>query len=164
MTRALSTAVGTVLLVAVTVAIAAVLAATVGTAAFGPVGADAGDPTAFRKLSATATADGQVTLTHDAGDTIDVSEVTLAVTVSGTPLSAQPPVPFFSAPGFEPGPTGPFNSAADPTWSVGESASFTIDENNTPQFRSGDELVVRITRDGREIGRVETSVVGDDAD
>ena len=163
MTRAISPVVGTLLLVAVTVAIAAVLAATVGTAALGPVSAG-GDATTFSKLSVTATADGQVTLTHEAGDPINVTEAGVRVRVDGTGLTEQPPVPFFSAPGFEPGPTGPFNSAADPTWTVGESASFTIDEDNAPALQPGDELVVTVTRDGRQIARVAGSVLRNDAD
>mgnify|MGYP006284853455 FL=1 len=164
MNRALSPVVGTLLLVAVTVAIAAVLAATVGTAALGPVATDGGATTTFTKLSLEATADGEVTLTHEAGDSIDVGDVTVTVRVDGTPLSDQPPVPFFSAAGFEPGPTGPFNSAADPTWTVGESASFTIDAENTPSPQPGEELVVTVTRDGRQIARASTSVLGNDAD
>lgn len=164
MNRALSPVVGTLLLVAVTVAIAAVLAATVGTAALGPVGTDGGATTSFTKLSVEATADGDVTLTHEAGDPIDVGDVAVTVRVDGTPLSDQPPVPFFSATGFEPGPTGPFNSAADPTWSVGESASFTIDAENTPHPHPGENLVVTVTRDGRQVARVSGSVRRNDAD
>ena len=163
MARGLSPVVGTLLLTAVTVVIAAILAATVGTAALGgPV--DGGGATDFTTFDVEAHADGEVTLTHEGGDPVDVRDVTLTVSIDGTELAAQPPVPFFSTDGFEPGPTGPFNSASDPKWVAGGTASFTISPSNRPTPEPGDELTVTINSDGRQLGRVSTSVLGDDAD
>lgn len=163
MGRALSPTLGTLLLLAITVALAAVLATTLGTAAIGaPL--EAGDGPELARLSATAEADGTITLTHEAGDPIDLEATTVSVTVDGTPLETQPPVPFFSTTGFEPGPTGPFNSATDNTWRVGERGSFTIAGSNEPAIEPGRTITVELTRDGRPVAAVETSVLGDDAD
>lgn len=162
MTRALSPVFGTLLLASITVALAAILATTVGTAALGgPVGAQGGeDLTEFTRLSAEASTDGTIILTHEAGDPIDVGEITVTVTVEGAPLAEQPPVPFFSTTGFEAGPTGPFNSAADSEWTVGERASFTIADSNDPVPDAGDEVRVEVLQNGRPLGRVSTSVSG----
>lgn len=160
MSRAVSPVVGSLLLITVTVAIAAVLAATVGSAALGGVGG-AGEATDFTHFSVAAEADGTVTLTHEGGDPVDVRALSLTVAVDGTELREQPPVPFFSSAGFEPGPTGPFNSASDPTWRAGGTASFTISESNAPIPAAGDELTVTIRRDGRRLGQVSAAVSGD---
>lgn len=166
MTRAISPVFGTLLLASITVALAAILVTTVGTAALGgPAGAMAADdPAAFTRLSAEATADGEISITHDGGDAIDVRDLSVIISVDGTTLAEQPPVPFFSTAGFAPGPTGPFNTAADPEWTVGETASVTISDSNEPVPTAGDELSVKLSQNGRTIGRVETSVLGDDAD
>lgn len=161
MTRAISPVFGTLLIASITVALAAILVTTVGTAALGgPVGAGGDDLTEFTRLSAEASSDGEVVLTHEAGDPIDVSEVTIAVEVGGESLAEQPPVPFFSSSGFEPGPTGPFNSAADPEWSVGETAAFTISDSNDPVPQPGDEVSVEVLRDGRPVAQASTTVSG----
>lgn len=166
MTRAISPVFGTLLLASITVALAAILVTTVGTAALGgPAGSMAADdPAAFTRLSAEATADGEVQITHDGGDPIDVRDLSVTISIDGTPIAEQPPVPFFSTPGFAPGPTGPFNSAAEPRWTVGETASVTISDSNEPVPTVGDELTVELSQNGRPIGRVSTSVLGDDAD
>ncbi|MDR5656406.1 type IV pilin N-terminal domain-containing protein [Halodesulfurarchaeum sp. HSR-GB] len=166
MTRAVSPILGTLLLTAITVLLVAVLVSTLGAASLGGVvaGPDAGDATNFVRLSATATADGEITLTHEGGDSVDLSHASVHITVDGTPLAEQPPVPFFSTAGFEPGPTGPFNSAADSTWSVGEQASLTISGSNEPSLAVGDTVRVELVRDGRPLGSVSSSVLGDDAD
>jgi len=66
-------------------------------------------PTAAMSLSV----DGEtLRLTHEHGDPLDVQSIRVIVAVDGEPLKHQPPVPFFSASGFAPGPTGPFNSAS----------------------------------------------------
>lgn len=162
MSRAVSPVVGSLLLITITVAIAAVLAATVGSAALGGVGA-AGEATDFTRFTVAAETDGTVTLTHDGGDPVDVRDLSLTVAVDGTELREQPPVPFFSSAGFEPGPTGPFNSASDPTWRAGGTASFTISESNAPIPTAGDELTVTIRRDGRRLGQVSAAVSGADS-
>jgi flagellin-like protein len=160
MSRAISPVIGTLLLAAITVALAAVLATTVGTAALaGPMGGGGGeDLTQFTRLSAAASPDGEVVLTNEAGDPLDVADLTVRVTVDGDPLAEQPPVPFFSTAGFEPGPTGPFNSGADSRWSVGEVASFTISDSNAPVPEAGDRVTVEVIRDGRPVAQVRTTV------
>jgi len=166
MSRAISPVVGTLLLVMITVTAAGILAATVGSAALGgPVDSTGGNSmTDFTRISAEATADGDVILTHEGGESIDVDEISVRVTVDGTPLEEQPPVPFFSTAGFEAGPTGPFNSAAEQTWTAGGTASFTISESNSPMPDPGDEVVLTLQKDGRQIAQTSTSVLGDDAD
>lgn len=166
MTRAISPVFGTLMLAMITVAIAAILVTTVGTAALGgPVDpSGASDPTTFTRVSAQATADGEVVLTHDGGDSIDVRELEVAISVDGTPLAEQPPVPFFSTTGFEPGPTGPFNSASDPEWRVGQTASVTISESNEPLPAAGDDLTVELYQNERKIGEAHTSVLGNHTD
>ena len=164
MPRAISPVFGTLLLATITVALAAIIATTVGTAALaGPMGGGgADDLTDFTRLSAEVSPDGEVVLFHEAGDELDVRDLTIAITVDGEPLAEQPPVPFFSSSGFEAGPTGPFNSAADPHWTVGESASVTISDSNAPNPGAGDQVTVAVIRDGRRVAQAETTVSGGD--
>ena len=140
------------MLALIAVALAGVLLTSVGTASL-----DQSEP-AFVTISANAAPDGTITLTHENGDPIDVERVVVEVTVDGTKLEEQPPVPFFSTSGFEPGPTGPFNSAADPEWSVGEQASFTIAGSNEPSLEPGDEVVVELYEDGHPLAQAQTTV------
>lgn len=117
------------------------------------------DPTTeFVGIAATADVDGTITLTHEHGHAIDTRQVTVRISVDGTPLDRQPPVPFFSTAGFEPGPTGPFNSAADPEWTVGEQASVTIADSNTPTLDPGDTVLIEIYEDGHPLAQAETTV------
>ncbi len=145
--------IGVVLLVAVAV----VLAAAVATMALGMT-------TALPDGSATTaavdvTADGdRLTLTHRSGDRIDVRELDVRIRVDGEPLANQPPVPFFSATGFKPGPTGPFNAASNDDWTAGESASLTVAATNDPAFRPGRTVEVRLIVDGRTVTTAETVV------
>ncbi len=166
MTRAVSPVVGTLLIASITVVLAAILVTTIGTAAMGgPLGTtEAAETTSFARISADTTAEGEVLLTHEGGDPIDVREIRVQLSIDGTPLTHQPPVPFFSTTGYEAGPTGPFNSAADPTWDVGETASVTISESNTPAPESGDTLTVELYRDGRRLAQDSVSLVGNDPD
>jgi hypothetical protein len=95
-------------------------------------------PTAVMRLAV----DGEtLTLTHTHGD----------------PLQHQPPVPFFSASGFDPGPTGPFNSASDPEWTVGESASLTLAGTNSPTIEPGSTVRVELYQDDTRIVTTETT-------
>lgn len=145
--------IGLVLLVAVAV----VLTAAVATMALGMTTAlsDGSTPTA----AVDVTADGdRLTLTHRSGDRIDVRELDVRIRVDGDPLANQPPVPFFSATGFKPGPTGPFNAASDDEWMAGESASLTVAATNDPTFRPGRTVEVRLIVDGRAVATVETVV------
>ena len=148
--RAAAPVVGVVLLVAVTV----IAATAVGTALPSELSAPA--RTAAFDIAADDT--GRLTVTHLGGDAIDPDDLRLRVLVDGTPLSEQPPVPFFSATGFESGPTGPFNSATSGVWRAGESASLRVAGTNAPAFRRGTTVEVRLYADGTRIA-VETTTV-----
>jgi len=93
----------------------------------------------------------RITLTNRGGNAVDVGRLTVRVRVDGTPLTHQPPVPFFSARGFHSGPTGPFNAGADPTWEPGERASFRLASTNRPSVGAGDRVTVELRRDGRHL-------------
>ncbi len=111
-------------------------------------------------ISVTATAEESVLrFRHEAGPPIDVRTVSLRVTIDGTPVTHQPPIPFFAATGFAPGPTGPFNPAADPHWSVGERASLRLAATNHPPLHPGSVVAVTIVRDGLPIVRAETTAI-----
>ena len=155
--RAVSSTVGVALLLVVTV----VLAATVGSVALASVPDEttlstttAATPVA---LSVSA-ADDRLSFTHRAGRALDVDALTLHVTVDGTPLAHQPPVPFFSKTGFRPGPTGPFNAASDGRWSVGETATFRVASTNSPSLEPGARVTVRVATDDRVVARLSTTV------
>lgn len=138
--RGASPVVAVVLLVGVTV----VCAAGIGTVLFGQAAA-VGDPAPRASLSLSVTAD-RVALVHEGGDALDVSELRFRVAVDDERLAHQPPLPFFSARGFRPGPTGPFNSASDPTWTAGEVAAFQVAGTNRPTLDPGDEVTVEVYR------------------
>lgn len=150
MTRALSPVVGTVLLVAITVG----LAGTVGLVVFGDATAEP-PPRATFSLDADASAD-RIVLTHDSGETVSTTDLTVRVSVDGEPLTHQPPVPFFAASGFASGPTGPFNPSADPRWSAGERAGFRLAGTNAPQIEPGATVEVTITSESGVIATLET--------
>ena len=152
--RALSPVVGTVLLT---------LATVVAAGAVGVVALDTAAPTVSSSaavsqpvvvdLRVDADAD-RLTFVHRGGEPLDVRKLTLRIEVDGTPLSEQPPVPFFSAGGFRPGPTGPFNSASDSRWEVGETASVAIAGTNDPELAPGVRVVARIAIDGVTVAEV----------
>lgn len=146
---------GAVLLALITVALAGVLLAGAGTATLDHAESN------FVTVSATAEPDGTVILTHESGKPVDVDHITVEVTVNGERLAEQPPVPFFSERGFETGPTGPFNTAADQEWILGEDASFTIGDSNSPAPTAGDRIEVPLYRDGHPFAEATTSVPGD---
>ncbi|QKG94128.1 type IV pilin N-terminal domain-containing protein [Halorubrum salinarum] len=139
-----------VLLIAITVVLAGGVAATAldGPSATVP-------PSAVLSLSAT---DDRIAIDHRGGDPIDVAAVRVRVSVDGEPLDEQPPLPFFSAAGFHPGPTGPFNSAGDDTLRVGETAAFRVADTNDPTLEPGRRVTVEITADGRPVATLETVV------
>lgn len=136
--RGASPVVAAILLVGVTV----VVAAGVGTVLLGQAAA-LDDPAPRASLSLSAAGD-RVSLVHETGDALDVRDLRLRVAVNGTALARQPPVPFFSARGFRPGPTGPFNSASDPAWTAGETASFRVADTNRPTLRPGARVTVEV--------------------
>jgi FlaG/FlaF family flagellin (archaellin) len=138
-----------VLLIAITV----VLAGGVATATLDAPSDPA--PSAVLSLSAT---DDRVSIYHRGGDSIDVAAATIRVRVDGEPLDEQPPVPFFSAAGFHPGPTGPFNPASDDAWRAGDTATFRVAGTNDPTLEPGRTVAVEITVDGRPVASLETVV------
>ncbi|EMA05982.1 hypothetical protein C438_09152 [Haloferax denitrificans ATCC 35960] len=129
---------GSVLLVGLVV----VVAAAVGAAAF-----DAADsapsPTRPTALSLSVSGD-TLSLVHEGGAPLDVDSLAVRISVDGAPLAHQPPVPFFSASGFRPGPTGPFNAAADSRWTVGETATLELAGTNDPDIVPGATVTVRV--------------------
>jgi flagellin-like protein len=148
--RAAAPVVGVVLLVAVTV-----LAATaVGTA----LPSELSDPARTAAFDVAADDTGRVTVTHLGGDAVDPAELRIRILVDGERLSEQPPVPFFSARGFESGPTGPFNSATHGPWRAGQSASLRVAGTNSPTLRVGATVEVRLYTDGTQIA-VQTATV-----
>lgn len=150
--RGVSPVIGTVVLIALTICLVAAVAVGLGSMASTP----APTHTAAFDLSANE-ADQSVAIRHVAGDSIDVRELSVRVTVGGTSLKHQPSVPFFSEVGFDGGPTGPFNERADSTWSAGETAEFRLARTNEPSIDAGDQVVVTLVIEGRTIGRVETT-------
>ncbi|MFC7188000.1 type IV pilin [Halorubrum yunnanense] len=146
--RALAPVAG-VLLLAITV----VLAGGVVTVALGAPAEPA--PTASLSLSAT---DDRITVAHRGGDALNASGLDVRVSVDGEPLARQPPVPFFSAAGFRPGPTGAFNAASDGDWRVGGEASFRVAGTNDPVLEPGRTVTLEISVDGRPVATLETVV------
>ncbi|AQL42872.1 hypothetical protein BV210_09170 [Halorientalis sp. IM1011] len=150
-TRALGSVVGVVLLVGVAVIAAAAVGATALGAA--PTGDDGPTRAAF-DLRADADAD-RLTIVHRGGDTVAISELRVRVRIDGRSLAHQPPVPFFAATGFESGPTGPFNSAADGDWRAGERASLRLAGTNEPTLEDGSRVTVELYLDGRKLAELE---------
>ena len=130
-----------VLVIALTVVLAAVAAG--GLFVASDV-ADATEEPPARVTLSLSVSDGVLSLTHRGGDALDVSTLRVAVTVDGEPLTHQPPVPFFSAPGFHSGPTGPFNPSSDSQWTAGETATLSVAETNQPALADGGVVTVRV--------------------
>lgn len=152
--RGVSHAVGTITLVLLTILLAAA-----GTAVVDSTPLPASSPAQSVAISATADDAGTITVAHEGGPPIDVESTTLYVSVDGRALATQPPVPFFSTSGFEPGPTGAFNSASDPQLRVGETASVTVAGSNEPPIDVGSTVVVEVRQGDRVVASAETSVV-----
>lgn len=96
----------------------------------------------------------RITLTHRAGDPVDLTETELKIEVDGKSLDSNPPVPFFAAPGFESGPSGPFNTASPNRWRPGETGTITVASTNEPQLQDGSTVTVRVITDGQEIAKL----------
>lgn len=147
--RAVSPFVGTILLVAITV----LLAATVATA-MGSLSLESGS-SATAAIEFEVDADrNELVFEHAGGDTLDVRHLTLEVTVDGEPLAHQPPVPFVGAMGFRGSPSGPFNAATDPTWTVGERATIRLAATNSPALAEGAVVRVRLADADGTVARV----------
>lgn len=150
--RALSPVLGVVVLLAVTL----VLAAAGGASLLDLASLD--EPPQPASMSVRADADtDRITLIHEAGPPLDVRDLDVKVVIDGRPLFHQPPVPFTGARGFAGAPTGPFNSAADPEWSAGESASVRLAGTNRPQLEPGARVTVVVFESGTRLGTVETT-------
>ena len=132
--------VGVVVLLAITVLSAATLGVVVSTPPSEP------PPVASFELSADGDS-GEIELTHLGGDTIDLTTVSLRISIDEKRLEKQPPIPFFSASGYESGPTGPFNSASPNEWAPGETASLTVASTNEPELSPGDTVRVQLVTD-----------------
>lgn len=132
--------VGVLLLLAITVLSAATLGFVVSTPASEP------PPTASFELSADGQS-GEIELTHLGGDRINLTEVSLRISIDGTRLEKQPPVPFFAASGYMSGPTGPFNRASPNAWAAGETATLTVASTNEPELSPGDTVRVQLLTD-----------------
>lgn len=142
--RGLTPVVGVALLVFLSVALAAVVAGGLAT-----VDAEGPPPAATLEVAADADAD-RIAVSHGGGDAFDPAAVSLHVEIDGEELSRQPPVPFFSARGFDPGPTGPFNSRWHGDWVAGETASLRVAATNEPGGINEDATVRVVVRiDGR---------------
>ena len=111
------------------------------------------------RVSLSLAVDGDsLAVTHRGGDALDVTALRLVVTVDGESLAYQPPVPFFSARGFRSGPTGSFNSAANPRWTAGETASVRVAGTNQPALEAGETVTVRVYVDGALVAEASTRI------
>lgn len=150
MPRAVSPAVGVVLLAAVTVVSAGVV---------GVLAADLGQlsasPAPLVLSGGADVATGRIELRHDGGPAIDVRELRVRISIDGTDLRRQPPVPFAGARGFRGAPSGPFNAAADPRWEPGERAALRLAGTNHPALGTDALVVVEVYRNDLALARVE---------
>lgn len=149
--RSIAPIAGVLALLVLTVALGAVVA--IGVTSFDP---GSGPSSTVVAVSAESTTN-EIVLEHRYGETLDVTDLEIVVSIAGEPLETQPPVPFFQADGFRGGPTGPFNRRADSRWQVGESANFEIASTNEPTMDPGDAVVVTILEDGERVARAETT-------
>jgi flagellin-like protein len=152
--RAVSPVVGVVLIVAVTVALAAVVGAFatgVGDTGNAPEAAITADMETGERYG-----NPKIVLTHASGDELDVRDLTVRVFVGGKPLEHQPDVPFFSETGFISGPDGVFHNNADKTWTAGEQTSLTIAGSNAPQPNPDSQVTVKIYAEGEPVATART--------
>lgn len=152
--RAIAPAIGVVLLVLVTV----VLAAAVGSVALSSIATETESSTAPTVVLSLSVSGDRLSLDHRGGSTLDAQRLDLCVSINGTPLTYQPPVPFFSTSGFRPGPTGPFNAASDGSWRVGETASFRLASTNRPLLGVGARVTIRVIYRERLLARLSATV------
>lgn len=140
-------------MIGLTVLLAGVV--TVAVTGLGPM--TSATPVALEASADAAT--GRVTLEHVSGPALDVRRLTIKVEVNGEPLAHQPPVPFYAAEGYSGFPSGPFNPAADPAWTAGETASFRVAATtNDPPLTAGDDLTVTIIRDQQVVAETTITV------
>lgn len=148
--RGLAPVVGVALLIGITVLLAAAVALLLGTVEL---------PGSTPQLTVGGTVDptaNALTIEHLGGDAVSVEEIDLVVQVDGEPLEHQPPVPFFSATGFVSGPTGPFNSVTDNTWSAGERGTIRLATTTNGPLPGADSVVtVAVRFDGQTVATAE---------
>jgi flagellin-like protein len=142
--------VGVVLLVGLTVVLSVTVGAMITLSSPEPA------PNAGLALTVEEQTD-RIALTHTGGDVLAVSDLRVIVRIDGESLDHQPPVPFFAARGFEPGPTGPFNVGGDTTWRAGETAAVRLAGTNAPQLRPESTVSVTVSTDTATIARLEES-------
>ncbi|MFD1570056.1 type IV pilin N-terminal domain-containing protein [Halorubrum laminariae] len=111
-------------------------------------------PSAVLSLSVT---DDRIAIAHRGGDPIDVTKLTVRVRIDGEPLTRQPPLPFFSASGFRPGPSGAFNAASANTLRSGDTASFRVAGTNDPTLEAGRRVSVELSVDGQPVASLEAT-------
>ena len=148
--------VGVVVLLAAGLALGGVVAAgaeAVATATGQDLGADGADAPGSIAVSLRVEGD-TIAVTHEAGPSVRMAAVRLVIAIDGTPLAAQPPVPFFAAEGFRGGPTGPFNVASDGTWAPGETGSVRVAGTNQPTPAPGRTVSVTIYVGGERVAAV----------
>ncbi len=154
MSRAIAPVVGSVLLLLCVLGLATTLAIVA-------IGFSSGlsAPTSQVSLSLSVDAEeNRFVVAHEGGESLDARSLSVVVEVEGEPLDHQPPVPFFSASGFEPGPTGVFNVGYSGEWDVGESASFTLNPNtNGPVPERGSSVSVTVYEEERPVARAGTT-------
>lgn len=138
--RAVSPVVGVILLVAITLILAAAVGASLSTPELETT------PTASFDL-AVESESKEITLAHRGGNELNVTDLRLEIYIDGDPLTHQPPVPFFASDGFDSGPTGPFNSKHTTDWQTGERASIRLAGTNAPLLQTGSEVEVRLSTD-----------------
>jgi hypothetical protein len=137
--------------VALLLAVAVVLAAAVGAVALSIRPAEPPPQAAFAADADAET--GEITVVHRGGDAIAPDRLRMRIRVDGEPIARQPTVPFFSARGFESGPTGPLNRGWRGPWTVGTAASLRLAATNTPIDR-GSVVEIRLV-----VGRSTIAVV-----
>lgn len=149
--RGLAPVVGVVLLIGLTVLLAASIAVGVGAWTLeSPT-----QPAAF-DLEVDAER-SSISIDYRRGDPVDVEELSVTITVDGDRLEHQPPVPFVGADGFEGAPSGPFNAADDPQWEPGERAAVVVAGTNDPGIDTGDAVEVSLSVDGTRLATLETT-------
>lgn len=149
MSRGVTPVVGVVLLVVVTMTLAAVVGGSVATTP--------GESPPIARFAVSADADDdRITVIHRGGEAISPTDIRLVVEIDGTRLAHQPPVPFFATRGFESGPTGPLNSASNGQWRAGERATIRLAATNEPQLAPGARVTVTVATDRSVVGVAET--------
>ncbi|WP_080503144.1 type IV pilin [Halococcus morrhuae] len=153
--RAVAPVVGVVLLVGVTV----VLAAIVGAFAIGIGQTDDVPKAAISADMATGETYGnpEILLTHVSGDELIVRNLTIRIFVDGEPLEPQPQVPVAAGMnGFFGAPSAPLQKGKDKTWTAGEETSLVIAGTNSPQPTAGSQVTVKIYTEGEPVATART--------